>query len=213
MNYKLVIFDWDGTLMDSVPKIVACIEKAALAVGLEIRAKQEIKNIIGLSLNKAMSVLYPAVSDQQRQSMIEAYREQFKVLDTTPMPFYTGAIELIKFLHNQGYLLAVATGKSRAGLDHVLQGNQLDSYFVTSRCSDEANSKPDPLMLKQILQELDIDAKDTVMVGDSCYDLEMAQAIDMDSIGISHGVHSRELLSEVGPLVVLDNIAGLYDCL
>ncbi|MGL4480769.1 MAG: HAD hydrolase-like protein, partial [Aeromonas veronii] len=159
-DIRLAIFDWDGTLMDSVGRIVACVQGAARDCELAVPAPAQIRQIIGLSLDVAMSRLFPlrsdsgtAIDERQIAMLIDRYRHHY-LHDTTPSPLFSGAGELLHDWQSRGLQLAVATGKSRRGLDRVLDETGLRPLFVTSRGADEARSKPDPLMLEQILDEL-----------------------------------------------------------
>ncbi|MGL4205095.1 MAG: HAD family hydrolase [Aeromonadaceae bacterium] len=208
-NYRLIIFDWDGTLMDSVGRIVSCMQKAAMECDLPTPSTEQVKEIIGLSLREAMPQLFVAVTESQIEALIARYREHYLYLDETPTPLFPGVASVISSLHAQGYVLAVATGKARAGLDRVLQETGLRAFFHASRGADEARSKPDPLMLEQLLAELDIPLDQAVMVGDSIHDMAMAERLGMARIGISWGVHSAERLARYQPRAVIDSLTLL----
>ena len=212
---RLAIFDWDGTLMDSVGRIVACVKGAARDCELAVPTPTRIRQIIGLSLDVAMFRLFPLCSDsgttsdeRQIAALIDRYRLHY-LHDATPSPLFAGAGELLHDWQSQGLQLAVATGKSRRGLDRVLDETGLRPLFATSRGADEANSKPDPLMLEQILAELGLSPRQAVMIGDSVHDMAMAEAIAMPRIGVSWGVDSRDALGRHGPVAVVDSMAAL----
>lgn len=209
MKYKLVIFDWDGTLMDSVARIVSCMEDTAQELQLPIPSQSAVRNIIGLSLYKALPMLFAGLTEQDIERLLLTYRRHYLELNTTPTPLFAGAKNIIKGLHGDGYQLAVATGKQRAGLDIALAESALGPYFHALRGADQALSKPDPLMLSQILEELQLKPTEAVMVGDSSYDLAMAQAIGMDRIGVTYGVHSAPILQEFSPRALVDDIRQL----
>ena len=209
MNFKLVIFDWDGTIMDSVARIVSSMQATALDCVLPVPSAEAVRDIIGLSLYKAFPVLFGDLSEAQSGHLLTTYRRHYMELDQTPSPLFAGAADMVKGLHSSGYQLAVATGKQRAGLDSVLADTQLGGYFHALRGADQAVSKPHPLMLEQILDELKISPMDAVMVGDSSYDLEMAHAIGMPRIGVTYGVHDAVKLSRHQPLALLDDIRQL----
>ncbi|WP_319784129.1 HAD-IA family hydrolase [Oceanisphaera sp. IT1-181] len=211
MKFRLVIFDWDGTLMDSVSRIVSSMQAAALDCLLPVPSSEAVRDIIGLSLYKAFPILFGAISEEQSAQLLIVYRRHYLELDQTPSPLFAGASDTIKGLHASGYQLAVATGKQRVGLDCVLADTQLGSYFHALRGADQAVSKPHPLMLEQILAELKVSPTDAVMVGDSSYDLEMAQAIGMPRIGVTYGVHDSIKLSVHQPLALIDDIRQLRD--
>lgn len=214
-DIRLAIFDWDGTLMDSVGRIVACVQGAASDCELAVPTPAQIRQIIGLSLDVAMSRLFPLCSgsgatsgERQIAALIDRYRHHY-LHDATPSPLFSGAGELLHDWRSRGLQLAVATGKSRRGLDGVLDETGLRPLFVTSRGADEARSKPDPLMLEQILDELGLSPRQAVMIGDSVHDMAMAEAIAMPRIGVTWGVDSRDALSRHGPVAVVDSMTAL----
>jgi phosphoglycolate phosphatase len=209
-EYQLIIFDWDGTLMDSVGRIVSSMQKAALASYLAVPPASSVKDIIGLSLQVSMQRLFPQASDEQHKTLIQHYSNYYKHLDDTPTPLFFGVEHMMQQLHASGKSLAVATGKSRSGLERVLLETDMTALFCTRRGADEAKSKPDPLMLQQILDELNMPTQSAVMVGDSVHDLAMAQAIGMDSIGVTWGVHSKAMLEHHQPIAIVDSVAELY---
>ncbi|MGL5323340.1 MAG: HAD family hydrolase [Aeromonas sp.] len=214
-DIRLAIFDWDGTLMDSVGRIVACVQGAARDCELALPAPAQIRQIIGLSLDVAMSRLFPlcsdsgtAIDERQIATLIDRYRHHY-LHDATPSPLFAGAGELLHDWQSRGLQLAVATGKSRRGLDRVLDETGLRPLFVTSRGADEARSKPDPLMLEQILDELGLPPRQAVMIGDSVHDMAMAEAIAMPRIGVTWGVDSSDALSRHGPVAVVNSMTAL----
>ncbi len=207
--YKVIIFDWDGTLMDSDKRIVACLKEAALCADLPLLSDVDYRHIIGLSLPIALSTLYPNASEWQQKVMDAVYRWQFMEANQTQMLPYHGMVDLLEELKKQGYLLALATGKSRRGLELVLKETGVGDYFVVTKSAEETVSKPNPLMLKQIVDTLGITVTEALMVGDSVYDLEMAQNIAMDSVAMTHGVHDAEQLAAFNPKVFCDDLAQL----
>lgn len=211
--YKLLIFDWDGTLMDSSDRIVSSMQCAAKALALPIPDKKAIRNIIGLSLEQANNLIIPGISAANNVLLQHEYSKQYSQLDKTATPFYPGVLESLARLKRKGYVLAVATGKSRRGLDRVLAEANLTQLFEITRGADEAKSKPDPLMLSQILQTLQINVTQALMIGDTSYDLEMAQQIGMPSIGVSYGMHSVERLNTFNPVIVADKFVQIEDWL
>lgn len=226
-QYDLVIFDWDGTLMDSIGKIITCIENMAKALQLPIPTESDIRDIIGLSMTEALRVLFPRVDnlstslasslcpqaknelsqgeDDRYQQMRAEFKAQYLHLDTTPTPLFAQAPILIDDLHTQGYQLAVATGKAREGLDRVFEQTGLGRYFVASRCADEVRSKPHPEMISSLLQELNIAPNRALMVGDSLLDLTMAANAGIDSVGVTYGAHSAEKLLRAKPIALIDS--------
>ena len=212
MHYQCIIFDWDGTVMDSVPKIVNTIHLAATDCGLERVTDEQAKNIIGLSLEKAMLRLFPHHPDKLQQ-LVAAYKHIYKHVDTTPTPLFNGVTELLKQLKQQGKHIAVATGKSRVGLDRLLAESGLQDYFVITRTACEAQSKPHPDMLEQILQQLQLVPQQAVMVGDTLIDMELAQRAGVDAIGVTMGVASREILYNTHAKHICDNYQQLAQLL
>lgn len=210
---SLVIFDWDGTVMDSVGRIVSSMRAAALKSELIVPSEFAVKQIIGLSLDPAFDALFPGVAEDKRQQLFAHYRDHYVLHDTTPTPLFTGVEQVLAQLKDSNIKLAVATGKQRRGLDRMFAETGLKKYFDTSRCADEAHSKPHPQMLQQILQELDMTAAEAVMIGDTSHDMKMAQAIAMPRIGVTHGVHGRDVLSQYEPKAIIDSIPELLDVL
>lgn len=206
---KVVIFDWDGTVMDSVGKIVNCVQLAAAEQQLVVPSYDEAKQIIGLSLDPAFARLFPAADAKTRLLLAEAYKDIYQHQDKTPTPLFSGARELFEQLQQQGYLLAVATGKMRRGLERMWEETQTKQFFTASCCADEAQSKPHPQMLQQILATLRLQAAQALMVGDTVHDLAMAQAIAMPRVGITHGVHGVEDFAPYAPKAVIDRLAEL----
>ncbi len=209
-NYKLVIFDWDGTLMDSVDRIVFSMQASATALSFTPPSYDQAKQIIGLSLPKAIQTLFPSANAEQVQLLTSQYKHQYVEVNTTATPLFEHALELLINLKQKNKLLAVATGKARAGLQRVWQVSDTEHFFHASRCADESISKPDPDMINSLLKELNIEKYEAVMIGDTSYDLEMAQRAGVDSIGITHGVHDNKVLSHYEPRAIVDSLAELY---
>ncbi|GAB2924421.1 HAD family hydrolase [Rheinheimera gaetbuli] len=206
---SLVVFDWDGTVMDSIGRIVSSLRSAARISELVVPTEHEAKQIIGLSLDPAFDILFPGITEKQRQLMFQNYREQYMLHDTTPSPLFSGVEQVLQQLKDRNIKLAVATGKQRRGLARMFAETGLEKYFDTSRCADEAQSKPHPDMLQQILLELDLPAEQAVMVGDTSHDMKMAQAIAMPRVGVTHGVHDRDVLSQFAPKAIIDSLPEL----
>ena len=209
---RLIIFDWDGTLMDSETQIVHAMSAAIDELGLQKRSIDQCRNIIGLGLKEAVDTLYPGRDEAFRQQFVARYRHHW-FSNTQTSELFPGARETLRLLKESGSVLAVATGKGRTGLDKVLLATALETVFSASRCSDETQSKPHPQMLQEILQELGIEPGQALMVGDTEYDLSMAMGAGVAPIAVSYGVHERERLLEYQPLACLDNISELVDWL
>lgn len=203
---KLVIFDWDGTLMDSVGQIVESLLAAAAQYEIDLTADAA-ANIIGLGLPEAMTVLFP--QHPHLHTALQAAYAAHYVPRSQQTRLFDGVEALLKQLQQQNVLLAVATGKSRAGLDRVLADSGIAAYFSVTRCASETRSKPHPQMLQEILAVTGVAAADAVMVGDTSYDLEMAQRIAMPRIGVSYGVHSAARLQQYQPVAVVADVAEL----
>lgn len=213
MQHKLIVFDWDGTLMDSEARIVACMQGAIADLGMPERTADEIRNIIGLGLRESVATLFHDLSDRDYQLLVDRYRYHFLVADKTPSLLFDGVLTLLSNLLEKGHFLAVATGKGRAGLDKVLDETDLKSVFHTTKCADETFSKPHPQMLLDIMDELGMETSDTLMVGDTEYDLQMANNAGTQSLAVSYGVHCKQRLLDCRPINCVDTIAELADCL
>lgn len=209
--YKLLIFDWDGTLMDSEARIVACLTAAITDLQLEDRNAGQLRNIIGLGLREAITMLYPQITEQQSEDFIARYRYHFITANPTPSELFSGVTPTLQRLANAGYFLAVATGKGRRGLDQVLADTGLDRLFHATRCADETRSKPHPQMLEEIMNELGMFPEESVMVGDTEYDMEMARNARVDAIAVTYGVHEPHRLHRHGPVATIDRIEQLED--
>lgn len=207
MRYPVIIFDWDGTLMDSIDKIVACVKQAAINCDVLAPETKAIQNIIGLSLDNAMLALFPSLPSRQKTEIINAYRQCYLSSEHQQTPFYPGIKRCLMALKEKGYKLAVATGKGRNGLNKMLQQEQVEDLFCVTYCAEETASKPDPLMLHNILKKFDIEASQALMIGDSSYDLEMANNAGIDCIGVTYGVHDENILSAFNPIALLDNLS------
>ncbi len=211
-HIRLVIFDWDGTLMDSETQIVHAMTAAIQDMQLEKRSADQCRNIIGLGLKEAVDTLYPGRDSAFRELFVERYRHHwFSIAHTSEL--FPGATETLHLLKEAGLLLAVATGKGRAGLDKVLDTTGLQTLFAATRCSDETQSKPHPQMLLEILAQLQVEPGQALMIGDTEYDLLMATNAGVSPVAVSYGVHDRERLLQHRPLVCLDNISELVDWL
>jgi phosphoglycolate phosphatase len=203
---RLFVFDWDGTLMDSVGRIVSCLRQAAEEQGLEDLGDAGFGNVIGLGLPQAIARLYPQLNPRQIEQFRNTYSARFVAADARPSHLFPGALELLETLRARGHWVAVATGKSRRGLDRVLGELGLDDCFDATRCADETASKPDPRMLHEIVVALGAEPEQAVMIGDTEYDLEMAARARIRSLGVSFGVHSRERLARHAPERIVDSL-------
>lgn len=208
-RYDLLIFDWDGTLMDSADRIVRCFQAAGRDCGIQTLTDETIRRTIGLGVTEALSRLLPDSDQATRTAVAGRYREHFLHEDDTPMPLFPGVPSGLRDLRARGYQLAVATGKSRQGLEAAFRLSGLADLFGLSRCADETRSKPDPLMLTQILSTTGISAKRALMVGDTSYDIEMAARAGLESVAVTYGVHDRGELLVHGPVACFDAFSEL----
>jgi len=209
MKYKAFIFDWDGTLVDSERHIVSSIEHAAQEVGLPLRTYSQMKDIIGLGMKEALLVLYPDLNDSEIESVRGHYSNYFFASSSGALKLFDGVISTLESLQSFGLNLAVATGKSRNGLDKALHSTGLKAFFDVERCADETKSKPHPMMLEEIAEYFSFAPSEMLMVGDTEYDLEMAARIGMDSVGVSYGVHDTERLLRHRPLKIVDKFSEI----
>ncbi|GGF80960.1 HAD family hydrolase [Alteromonas lipolytica] len=209
-QYELIIFDWDGTLMDSAAKIVSCMQKAAQRCGVTVPTAAAVSHIIGISLKPAIKQLFNTDDDELAERLTLAYKEVYLGADTTPCPLFDGVEAMLSDLTTAGYKLAVATGKARRGLNRAWEQTGTGHFFTTSRCADEADSKPSPDMLLQLLAEQGLSAGQALMIGDTTYDMQMAQAIGMDRVGVSYGVHAAVNLAKHHPKAIVHSIDELH---
>ncbi|WP_407330617.1 HAD family hydrolase [Enterovibrio sp. 27052020O] len=209
-NYKLVIFDWDGTVMDSVARIVSSLSEAArLTGGLPQLSSDELKQMIGLSLEKGYRYLYPEAPPEKFDEWKKHYGEQFREVNTTPHALYGGVVDVLTTLKDKGYVLAVATGKSRIGLDRVMLETDTGHLFTSTRTADQTASKPDPLMVLSLLEELNVQPHEAVMVGDTSHDMLLAKNAGVDAIGVTWGVHDEVVLSQYSPVAIIPSLDAL----
>jgi len=212
-KYDLIIFDWDGTILDSEAHIIHCMANAIGDESLPIPSENQIKHIIGLSLSVAIPNLIGDVPETIVNKITANFKRHFFDPTHEDSELFEGVSNVIAELHTIGYYLAVATGKGRRGLDIAFQTTGLGQYFHLSRCADETRSKPDPMMLDEILADLDLPAERAIMIGDTSYDIEMANNIKMDSIAVTYGMHDKDHLKISNPTHFLDDIQKLYTIL
>ena len=207
---QLIVFDWDGTLMDSTGRIVSCMQSAAIEVALPVPDAEAVKQIIGLNLHHAFELLFPGANEEQKSALFQSYRVLYIETDLTPTPMYPGALDCLKYLQSQQIQLAVATGKARIGLERVMAEEPgVKGFFTDSICADEAKGKPDADMLLQLCKRMKVSTEHTLMVGDTEFDLEMASRANVAAIGISHGAHSAEQLLKWKPVSLIHHLSEL----
>lgn len=196
MTYQLIIFDWDGTLYDSAAYIVDCVQLAASKLGLQPPQSTQIKQMIGLSPEQSLQKLMPDLSPMQSAQLIDEFQKcLLKPQDTQPALF-EGVEQTLSTLHDQGYWLAIATSKGQQGLTADLQALNIEHYFLTRRCADQTQSKPHPQMAHQILDELGLHPHEAILVGDTEYDMLLADNAGIDAIAATYGVHNLRHLSQ-----------------
>ncbi len=200
----LLIFDWDGTLIDSSEKIITCMQRAANTAALPSLSDEKVKSIIGLGLPEAIYSLYPDVDAAGRELFREHYAKHYIEADLIPCEFFPDVMDTLEHFKREGHIITVATGKARRGLSRIMMNMKLLDFFHGSRCSDETQSKPHPQMLQELLQEFSTHADDALMVGDTTFDMEMAQRANIPRIGVSYGVHEAAALKRYEPIAVID---------
>ena len=211
-QFDFIVFDWDGTLMDSTATIVKCIQASAKDLGLPIPDDRAASYVIGLSLSDAMQAVLPDVDPKYYPRMVERYRYHYLAKDHE-LPLFPGVREMLNALSQDGYFLAVATGKSRVGLNRAMHSANLLSSFDATRCADETFSKPHPAMLQELTRELGQDMKRTLMIGDTTHDLQMAVNAGAASVAVEYGAHEASFLRELDPLFSAKTVEELHDWL
>jgi phosphoglycolate phosphatase len=207
VTYRLLVFDWDGTIIDSAATIAECIRDAARELGLEVPERERAAHVIGLGLHDAMRIAVPALAAERYPEFVASYRSNFQARKDS-MRLFDGMRELLDALSRK-HLLAIATGKSRRGLDRDLEVHNLRPCFVASRCADETNPKPHPAMLLELMGELEVPQSETLMVGDTSHDLEMARAAGVDALAVTYGAHPEEGLRACAPLQCFSSVDEL----
>jgi len=213
--YELLVFDWDGTLADSAGLIVSGMQRAITELRLPPRSDGQIRELIGLGFYDAMERLFPEFSPGQVHQALEDYRRLLVQgghahHGPAEAPLFAGALDTLRELHGAGYRLAVATGKSRSSLQRsFLKHPELQALISSSRCADETASKPDPMMLNELLEHEDLPATAALMIGDTEFDMQMARSAQVGALGVACGVHEQERLHEAGALAILNDVSGL----
>lgn len=208
MRYELIVFDWDGTLMDSTGAIVESIQAAARDLGLEPPSIERAQHIIGLGLLDALRHAMPDLPRERYMDVAERYRQHFLSRDRE-LQLFEGIAPLLDELAAAGHALAVATGKTRKGLERAMRTSGLQARFHASRCADECHSKPNPQMLEELMQEFGVGANVTLMIGDTTHDILMARNAGVGALGVAYGAHPREQLVAEGPLFCAEDVAQL----
>lgn len=207
-RFDLLVFDWDGTLMDSAACIAASLQAACRDLGLPVPSDREARYVIGLGLNDALAHILPAVATTEYPRIVARYRYHF-LLGDAKTRLFAGAADMLRELRARGHQLAIATGKSRRGLDRALSAAGLAACFDVTRCADEGHSKPDPGMLEHILEALQVSPERALMIGDTTHDMQMAKAAGVARVGVSHGAHDSCELLEHEPLACVSGCGEL----
>jgi len=208
-QFDLIVFDWDGTLMDSTATIVKSIQAAAKDLGLPVPDNEAASHVIGLGLQEAMQAVLPGLDPKYYPRMVERYRYHYVTKDKG-LELFGGVREMLAELSQQGYFLAIATGKSRVGLNRALDAAKLLSVFDATRCADETFSKPHPAMLQELTRELGQDMRRTVMIGDTTHDLQMAINAGAAGVAVHYGAHPSHELLALNPVYSADSVTELH---
>jgi phosphoglycolate phosphatase len=207
-RFELIVFDWDGTIVDSTSMIALCIQKAAADLGLTVPTLEQASHVIGLGLHDALSRAVPELTAGRIEEFSARYRHHWFACEHEILLF-DGIVDMLAALEARGVTMAVATGKSRRGLDRAFGQTGLGNYFASSRCADETHPKPHPAMLLELAEELAVELDRIVMIGDTTHDLEMATAAGTGSVGVTYGAHPRHQLAACEPLLLARDVAEL----
>jgi phosphoglycolate phosphatase len=208
-RYELVVFDWDGTLFDSVGWIVESIQQAARACGVAVPEAGAAREVIGLSLQEAMAALFPGIEGDPADDLMREYRRVYQSRAFGVQDLFPDVLEMLSRLRGCGFRLAVATGKTREGLRAALRATGTEPLFDAVRSADETASKPDPKMLFEIMRQVGVAPECTLMVGDSVHDLRMAKNAGVDAVGVTCGAHRGHRLAALDPVLCLERAADL----
>lgn len=211
-RFDLLVFDWDGTLLDSAGAIVTALQAACRDLGLSEPSDDRARHVIGLGLADALRYAVPDLSENRVPQMIERYRHHYLTSDHE-LRLFDGISELIAELSASAYMLGVATGKSRIGLNRSLEHCGLGEYFGAARCADECFSKPHPQMLIELMDEFLVQPERTLMIGDTTHDLQMAINADVPGLAVAYGAHSADALDALSPLARLQSVRDLREWL
>ena len=207
-RYPLIVFDWDGTLFDSAAVITDCIQQAARDMSLPVPDRRTASHVIGLGLQDSLRHALPTLPREQYTEFLALYRRYFLEREDT-LSLFPGVTELLAELRQRGHQLAVATGKPRRGLDRALQASGIGPLFAASRCGDETHPKPHPAMLLELMAELQLDAADMLMIGDTSHDLGMAASAGVEAVAVSYGAHPEDSLLALAPRACVGSVVEL----
>ncbi len=207
-NYDLIVFDWDGTVMDSTAVIVKSIQEAARDIGEPVPDDTIASHVIGLGLGDALAIAVPGLAKSDYPRLVERYVAHWRTHEND-LILFPGIRELLAELKSRDYLLAVATGKSRAGLDRALAQGDIHHMFDWTRCADETHSKPHPQMLFDLMERLDAEPGRTLMIGDTTHDSQMAVNAGVDALSVTYGAHPRQQLETLSPKGMVESVQEL----
>jgi phosphoglycolate phosphatase len=211
-RYDLIVFDWDGTLANSTQLIVDAICQASVDVDLPVPSQEAASGIIGLGLREALLELFGPITEPTIAALTARYAHYYHAREDD-IPLFAGVADTVQHLHSKGIALGVATGKGRNGLNKALDRSGIKHYFHATRCVDECHSKPHPQMLWQLMEEVGASPENTLMIGDTSFDMQMAQNANVDRIGLSFGAHPLERLLPHAPLAHFDEFTKLQQWL
>ena len=208
VRYRLIVFDWDGTLVDSAAIIVEAIQHACADVGVPVPSETAARYVIGLGLNDALRHVAPTLAEADYPQLSARYRAHYLGRDPE-IPLFDGAARMLERLSARGHRIAVATGKSRRGLDRALVQAGIAHHFIATRCADEGAPKPDPDMLHYLMRCTGIPPAETLMIGDTTHDLMLAANAGVDAVAVAYGAHPRDSLSEKTALAIVESVDEL----
>lgn len=212
LRYQMIVWDWDGTLMDSTPTIVDCIQKACADLDLPVPTDELASHVIGLGLADALRIAVPAITPQRHPELVQRFRYYYLAKDHE-LTLFKGARELLATLKDRGHYLAVATGKPRHGLNRSLKFHELEDMFTDTRTADETRSKPHPQMLLELSDSLMVPLDKMLMIGDTSHDLNMALNAGVDAVAVTYGAHPANSLRELNPVACVDTVEELANFL
>lgn len=207
-RFELVVFDWDGTLIDSTATIARSIQAAAADLGLPVPAFERAAHVIGLGLKDALAYAVPELKAEQAADFSARYRYHYFAAEDS-LALFAGARDLLDALKARDVPLAIATGKSQAGLARALAATALGAHFVATRCADQTHPKPHPAMVLELAGALDADPRRTLVIGDTTHDMRMAAAAGAGAVGVTYGAHPRAQLEQCNPLALVASIGEL----
>jgi phosphoglycolate phosphatase len=208
LQYPMIVWDWDGTIMNSTPTIVDCIQKACADLDMDIPSDSIASHVIGLGLHESLKIVLPNLDEGDYPLVIERFRHYYLSRDHELILFH-GIADLLNDLKERGHLLAVATGKPRHGLDRTLQIHGLVEFFHDTKTADQTRAKPHPQMLLELMETWNLPPQELLMIGDTTHDLKMAESAGVDAVAVSYGAHPKEELLRLKPKACVDDVLEL----